>query len=203
MTDHYFSPKPAAASHPIELRAQIRSRDFAFHSDAGVFSAARIDTGTRLLAEAMEIRPGDRVLDLGCGYGVLGIVAAALAARGLAVLVDRNQRAVTLAQANIAHNRIANAVVVLADGGEALRERCCDVVLTNPPVHAGNQAVFSFIAAAHRVLRAGGRFYLVGRTGRGALTFARRMQELFGAVEEVEKQSGYRVYRALRQEPTT
>jgi len=203
VNNHYFSRQPTAARHPVELRLRIRGRDFAFHSDTGVFSAARIDPGTRLLAQVMEIGPADRVLDLGCGYGALGIVAASLAPRGLAVLVDRNQRAVELARANIAGNAVANAVVVLADGGAPLRERSFDVVVTNPPVHAGNQAVFAFIAAAHRVLRAGGRFYLVGRRSRGVLTFARRMEEIFGALEEVDKQSGYRVYCAQRQEATT
>ena len=203
MTDHYFARAPASARRPIEICAEIRGRSFRFQSDAGVFSATRLDSGTRLLAEVMEINPADRVLDLGCGYGALGIVAAALAPAGGAVLLDRNARAIALAQSNLALNRITNALVVLADGVDALASQAFDVVVTNPPVHAGNEAVFAFIAGAHRALRPGGRFYLVGRRSRGALTFARRMQEILGGVVEIEKKSGYRVYCARRAEAQT
>ncbi|HUT75993.1 MAG TPA: methyltransferase [Armatimonadota bacterium] len=198
MTDHYFAREPACARRPLEIGAEIRGHRFSFHSDAGVFSAARLDPGTRLLAEVMEIAPADRVLDLGCGYGALGIVAAVLAPAGRAVLFDRNARAVELARANIARNGLTNAHAVLADGADAVGDAAFEVVVTNPPVHAGNQAVFAFIAGAHRTLRPGGWLYLVGRLRRGAATFARRMEEIFGGVEEVEKQSGYRVYRARR-----
>lgn len=198
MTQHYFVREPTAPPRPIRINALIRGRPFRFHSDAGVFSATRVDPGTALLAEVMEVPPGARVLDLGCGYGVLGIVAAVLAPDGLAVLVDRNRRAVELARANIALNDVRRAYAVLAEGGCAFADGVFDVVLTNPPVHAGNQAVFAFIADAQRKLRPGGRFYLVGRTRRGVATFARYMQELFGNLEEVEKKSSWRVYRARR-----
>jgi len=199
MTDHYFTSRPTSQRRPIEIEAEIRGRRYRFHSDAGVFSSDRVDPGTRLLAECMEIGPADRVLDLGCGYGVLGVVAAALAPEGMAVLLDRNARAVELARANLALNGITNAHVILADGAEAVAPGVFEVVATNPPVHAGNRAVFAFIDGAHGALRPGGRFYFVGRKSRGALTFARHTQETFGNVTEVEKKSGYRVYRAQRE----
>jgi 16S rRNA (guanine1207-N2)-methyltransferase len=200
VSDHYFARDPASPRRPIELRAQIRGRFFRFRSDAGVFSAARVDPGTRLLAQVMEVGAEHRVLDLGCGYGVLGIVAATLAPRGFAVLLDRNIRAVELAQLNLRLNHIANAHVVLGDGPQALADDACDVVVTNPPVHAGNRAVFAFIEGAHPKLRTGGSFYLVGRTRRGVATFAGHMEKTFGNLVEVEKQSGYRVYRSRREE---
>jgi len=200
MTDHYFVREPTSRRRPLEIRAEIRGRRYCFSTDAGVFSATRVDPGTLLLAEVMEIGPADRVLDLGCGYGVLGIVAATLAPQGMAVLLDRNERAVELAHVNIALNDIANARAVLADDPDALADGVFDVAVTNPPVHAGNRAVFGFIEGAWRKLRADGCFYLVGRRRRGVATFARHMEHVFGAVEEVEKESGYRVYRAQRRE---
>jgi 16S rRNA (guanine1207-N2)-methyltransferase len=199
MTEHYFARRPAAPSRPVELRAQLRGRQFQFHSDAGVFSATRIDRGTSLLAEVMEVRATDRVLDLGCGYGVLGIVAAALAPQGMAVLIDRNARAAQLAHHNVALNGVANAYVVVGEGANAVGDGALDVVVTNPPVHAGNAAVFAFIAGAHRVLRPGGRLFFVGRKSRGALSFARHAQELFGNAAEVARKWGYRIYAALRE----
>ncbi|UCH34438.1 MAG: class I SAM-dependent methyltransferase [Armatimonadota bacterium] len=200
MTDHYFARKPTSTRRPIDIAAEIRGRSFRFRSDAGVFSATRVDPGTRLLAEVMEIRVSDHVLDLGCGYGVLGIVAAGLAPEGMAVLLDRNARAIELARANIALNGIANAHTVLADSADCLADNLFHVVVTNPPVHAGNRAVFGFIEAAHRTLLAGGWFYLVGRMRRGVATFARRMERTFGDVTEVKKKAGYRVYRSQRRE---
>jgi len=200
MSDHYFAREPTAPRRSIEVRAQVRGRLFRFHSDSGVFSATRVDPGTLLLAEAMEVRATDRVLDLGCGYGVLGIAAAALATQGLVVLLDRNARAVELAHANLELNGMRNAYAVLADGTDALADAAFNVVVTNPPVHAGNRAVFAFIEGAHRKLRAGGSFYLVGRMRRGAATFAHHMEQTFGGVIEVEKESGYRVYRSQREE---
>jgi 16S rRNA (guanine1207-N2)-methyltransferase len=200
MTDHYFARRPSSTRRPIEIEAKLRGRDYRFGSDAGVFSADRVDPATKLLAEMMEIEPADRVLDLGCGYGVLGIVAATLAPKGRVVMLDRNERAVELARENAALNQLDNVEVVLADGPDALADRTLDVVVTNPPVHAGNRAVFAFIDGAHRVLRPGGRFYFVGRKSRGALTFARHTQETFGNAAEIEKKSGYRVYCAQRQE---
>jgi len=200
MTEHYFARKPAAPHRTIELRAEIRGREFRFYSDRGVFSATRIDAGTRLLAEVMEVGPSGRVLDLGCGYGVLGIVAAALAPQGMAVLIDRNARAAQLAHDNLALNGISNAYVVLGDGADAVVDGAFDLVLTNPPVHAGNAAVFAFIEGAHRALRPGGRLLFVGRKSRGALSFARHAQGAFGNAVEVERKSGYRIYRAQRQE---
>lgn len=199
MTDHYFAREPLAPRRPVELEAEICGRLYRFHSDAGVFSSDRLDPGTRLLAECMEIRPADRVLDLGCGYGALGIVAAALAPEGAAILLDRNARAVELARANLALNGISNAHVVLADGPEAVGRGAFDVVATNPPVHAGNRTVLAFIDGAHGALRPGGRFYFVGRKSRGALTFASHTRETFGNVAEIERKAGYRVYRAQRE----
>jgi 16S rRNA (guanine1207-N2)-methyltransferase len=196
MTEHYFAREPASARRDIEVSAEIRGRRFRFRSDSGVFSAERVDPGTRLLAETMEIGEAGRTLDLGCGYGVLGIVAAALAPQGFAVLLDRNSRAVELSQANIALNGIANAGAVVAEGADALADCVFHVVVTNPPVHAGNRAVFAFVEGARRVLREGGAFYLVGRMRRGVATFARHMEQTFGRVEEVERKSGYRVYRS-------
>jgi len=200
VSDHYFAREPASPRRPIEVRAQIRGRVFRFHSDTGIFSATRVDPGTHLVAQVMAIGAKDRVLDLGCGYGVLGIVAAMLAPRGFAVLLDRNIRAVELAQANLRLNDTANAYVVLGDGPQALADGAFDVVVTNPPVHAGNRAVFAFIEGAYRKLRAGGSFYLVGRMRRGVATFARHMEETFGNASEVEKKSGYRVYRSQLEE---
>src|SRR4051794_11569034 len=96
---------------PTVITPHLRDFDLRLTTAPGVFSHKEVDTGSELLIEAMRISPTARVLDLGCGYGVIGIVAAKLAVRGQVVLVDPDIRATRLAQHNIEANRITNAEV--------------------------------------------------------------------------------------------
>ncbi len=198
-TEHYFTRTPHAPERPRILRATLRGRPWTFHVASGVFAYRGVDPGTRLLIEAMEIGPRDHVLDLGCGYGPVGLVAASLAARGRAWLVDTNERAAELARTNAAENRLANVRVLVGEGAAAIHDEAVDVVVTNPPIRAGRLVVTQFIDDARRVLRPGGRFYLVARTAQGAKTIARLIQARFGQVRQVRAASGYRVLEATRE----
>lgn len=199
MREHYFSPTPAVRSRPREVRFRFGDRLFVFETDRGVFSHGAVDRGTRLLLEALEVRPEDEILDVGCGYGVVGLVAAAQASRGRAVLVDINERAVALARGNARRNGIHNAEVLWGNLYEPVGERTFDLIATNPPIRAGRAVVRALIEGAWTHLRPGGRFYLVARTAQGARTLARLIGQVFGNVAEVERGGGYRVYRAVRE----
>jgi 16S rRNA (guanine1207-N2)-methyltransferase len=198
MSEHYFTPSPAGRPRRRQIEAVLRGRRFRFLTEAGVFSPDRVDRGTRLLVEAMEVGEQEVVLDLGCGYGAAGIAAAALAKAGRVYLVDINQRAARLAGENLALNGIANAEARAGDGPAAVAGLRFDVILLNPPLRAGKEVVARLIREARGALRPGGRFYLVARTRQGAKTLARKLEEEFGAVTEVRKGGGYRVYRCLR-----
>ncbi|MDR7483017.1 MAG: methyltransferase [Armatimonadota bacterium] len=197
-TEHYFSRTPRSAAQPRTVRATLRGRPWAFQVARGVFARRGVDAGTRLVIETMQIDPTDRVLDLGCGYGAIGLVAAALAPRGSAWLIDANARAAALARANAAANHLANVAVLVGDRAAAIRNASMDVVVTNPPIRAGRRVVTAFIDDAHRVLRPGGRFYLVARTAQGARTLARLIEARFGSVRQAALRAGYRVYEARR-----
>jgi 16S rRNA (guanine1207-N2)-methyltransferase len=196
--EHYSARAPTSRLRPRTIRAMLRGRPWTFRTAAGVFSGRGIDPGTRLLIETMRIGRADRVLDLGCGYGAVGLVAAALAPQGGAWLIDANERAAALARANAADHRLSNAHVLVGDAAGAIASGSVDVVLTNPPIRAGRRTVRAFIDGAWRVLRPGGRFYLVARTAQGARTIARLVGERFGGVTQVRAASGYRVYEARR-----
>ena len=196
--EHYSTRAPQSRPRPHVIHATLRGRAWSFQVASGVFSHRGIDAGTRLLIEAMRVNRGDQVLDLGCGYGPIGLVAASLAPRGTVWLVDANQRAAALARSNAAANGLTNVRVIVADGAAALRDRTMDVVVTNPPIRAGRQVVAGFIADAWRVLRLGGRFYLVARTAQGARTLGRLIQERFGNVRQLRASGGYRVFEAER-----
>jgi 16S rRNA (guanine1207-N2)-methyltransferase len=198
MTEHYFSRQPAVSSKPIEIETVLRGRTFRFRTDRGVFSYGRLDPGTRLLIDTMEIAPGDTALDDGCGYGAIGIAAAALAPRGFAWLVDSNARAIELARANLRLNGIRNARARRADSLDALPGVVFDIILTNPPLHAGWAVIGAMLDQAHERLGPGGRLWVVGRTDKGVKTLARRVGERFEHIAEVAKRGGYRVYAATR-----
>ncbi len=197
--DHYFSAKPTSPSRRRWVRLAVGDRVFEFATDRGVFSYGAVDRGTRLLLETLEVRPDDEVLDVGCGYGVLGIVAAARAPQGRAVLVDVNERAVALSRENAQHNRVQNVEVLAGDLYGPVQGRRFDLVATNPPIRAGRAVLRVLVEGAREHLRPGGRFYLVVRTAQGARTLGRMVSEVFGNVQEVARGGGYRVYRAVRE----
>ncbi len=200
MDTHYFAPSPRVRSSPRVVRARLRGRQWEFVTDRGVFARGGVDRGTRLLAEAVRIEPTDHVLDLGCGYGPLGLVAAALAPAGRAVLVDINARAVELARENARRHGLDNVEVLQGDGCAPVAGCQFDVVVTNPPIRAGRATWRRLVREAWTVLRPGGRFYFVARTAQGARTLAREVAEVFGTVVEREREAGYRVYEAVRQQ---
>jgi 16S rRNA (guanine1207-N2)-methyltransferase len=178
------------------IEEQVRGIDLRLATQPGVFAARGIDTGTRLLIEAMEISPTAAVLDLGCGYGVIGIVAAKLASRGQAVLVDSDVRATRLATQNLELNRVSNASVILGDGVRDLVPAArFDVVASNPPTHSGREVLEEFVEGAYAVLKPNGRLYLVINR---LLSLKRRVGEVFGDVEVAERSRGFVVVRATK-----
>ena len=120
-TAHYFSPDPPRAGRTRTIVYRDGGREFTFRTAAGVFSRSAVDAGSRLLLAAIKLAGAERILDLGCGYGVLGIVAAARAPQAHVVLVDVNPRAVALAEENIARNATPNAEARCGEGARRWR----------------------------------------------------------------------------------
>jgi len=166
----------------------------------GIFSWDELDPATALLLEHLEIAPTDTVLDLGCGYGVIGVVAARRASRGRVYLVDSSCIAVEAARRSVAHNRLVNAQVILGDGPAALGDVLCDVIATNPPFHAGRAVEYDItrrlIEQAHAQLRPGGRLYLVSNI---FIPYQRWIAATFGDCEVIARTRSFQVLRARRQ----
>lgn len=166
----------------------------------GIFSWDELDPATALLLEHLEIEPTDIVLDLGCGYGVIGVVAARRASRGRVYLVDTNCVAVEAARRSVAHNRLTNAEVILGDGPTAFGDVLCDVIATNPPFHAGRAVAYDItrrlIEQAYAQLRPGGRLYLVSNV---FIPYQRWIMAAFGNCEIVARTRSFQVLRARRE----
>lgn len=198
MADHYYSKKPSAQSDRQTVRTTLRGTSFEFVTDAGVFSKEAIDFGSRLLIETMDIAETDVVLDVGCGYGPIGLVAAALASRGRVTMVDINERAVELAKDNARRNGITNVDIVQGDSFENMAGKSFAKIVTNPPIRAGKQVVHHIFEQALDHLIEGGQLWIVIQKKQGAPSAFAKLESLFGKVEEVTKDKGYRIYRATK-----
>jgi len=198
LSEHYYTHRPSADHEERTVQAHLRGMDFTFITDAGVFSRERIDFGTQLLIEAMRFDQAAKVLDLGCGYGAIGVVAARLAPQGYVWMVDVNERAVHLANRNLRVNRIRNAEARAGDGLEPVRGIAFDVILTNPPLRAGKAVVYRLIDEAYDALVPGGSLWVVVQNKQGAPSMKRKLQERFGSVTDVARKAGYHVYQATR-----
>src|SRR6267378_8569878 len=193
MGGQYFETRPVSKRKPAQVSVTIRGRPFTFHTDSGVFSREGLDRGTELLLEAIEVGPCETILDLGCGYGVIGIVAARLSEGGHVILTDVNERAAALARANLAANGIRNAEVRIGDVYAPVDDLVFDHILCNPPIRAGREIVDRIIAEAPSHLLDGGSLWLVVRTRQGADTLRLRMTKAFDGADVVKRGSGYKV----------
>ena len=192
--DHYYSAKPVARSEERVIEATLLGASLRFITDAGVFSKEHVDPGTRLLVESAPLPPKGRVLDLGCGYGVVGI-AVAKARPDLEVeLVDINERAVDLARRNAALNGVSGVTVRLSDGFAAIpAEERFALILTNPPYRAGKDVVYALVEEARQRLEPDGALAVVGRTKQGVKSLKKHMEALFGNAVDLVRDGGYRV----------
>lgn len=197
MAEHYFTEMPSSKRSIKEITVDIKGFSFRFETDRGVFSRGKLDRGTRLLIEAMDFDGAKKILDLGCGYGAVGIVAAKVCPESEVFMVDVNSRACELAVRNTQLNSVMNAKVLLGYGFEPVRGTKFDLILCNPPIRAGKAVVFSLITEAGEFLNPGGRLLVVARTKQGSKSILRHMGEVFERVEEIEKGGGYRVMEGL------
>lgn len=191
--NHYFAEHPKSKPKMRIIKAVLRGKPFKFLTSSGVFSKKRIDLGTRVLIESMFLPDEGLVLDLGCGYGAVGIVAAALNPKLRVIMVDVNERAVQLAKQNIQLNNIYNAEVRKGSLYEPVEEFAFNTILSNPPVSAGMKTVKAIIVEAPKHMASKASLQMVVRSkiwGKRLRTF---FEESFGNVRVLAIKSGYRV----------
>ena len=191
MTEHYYSEKQTSKLRIKELNINLRGNKLKFYTGSGIFSIGEIDKGTYLLIDKCIIKDNWSVLDLGCGYGCVGI---ALANEVSSVLMtDINERAVKLSRMNIKINKLENIKVIKSDLYKNVKKKF-DTIITNPPTLAGRKVCFDIIEGAKEHLNKGGLLQLVARHNKGGKILEAKMKEVFGNVKDIAKKSGYRVY---------
>ena len=182
----------------IQFEDRLRGHRFLFRTTWGLFSPRAIDEGTRLLVERLELEPDADALDLGCGYGPIGLVMARLAPRGRTLMVDKDFVAVRYANRNLEVNGIGNAQARLSNGFDRIDAgRRFDVIAANLPAKVGKELLTLYLHDALARLRPGGQIYLV--TVSGLRPFIKRnLEAVFGDYEKLKQGRAYTVARATR-----
>jgi 16S rRNA G1207 methylase RsmC len=191
--EHYFSSAPKSEDRLGLVRSTLCGRNFEFLTSSSVFSKTHIDLGTRVLIETMVLPSKGCVFDIGCGYGAVGIVAAALNKHLHVVMSDVNIRAVRLARRNMEINRVYNAEVRYGYCYEPVADLRFDCILSNPPVSAGMDLVRMIISGASSVMTVDGSFQMVIRSKIGSKALPELFEETFGNCTVMARESGYRV----------
>ena len=191
--EHYFSAEPSSRLRMLKIETELLGRRLRLYSGSSVFSKSGIDLGTRTLIENACIKPGWLVLDLGCGYGAVGIAIAKAHPSCRVVMTDINRRAVMLAKMNAKENNV-NAGVFCGDGFEPVKNLRFNTILLNPPQTAGKRLCEGMILASKDHLKRGGLLQLVARHRKGGRSLAEVMLKCFGNLSIAGKGAGYRVY---------
>lgn len=197
MAEHYYSKKPQTESKPMSWSYSLRGNKFNFVTDSGVFSKSEVDFGSRVLIDTFKIPAiaGD-VLDVGCGYGPIGLSIAKTETDRTVHMVDINERAVELSQKNADSNGVQNVRIYESDGLTGVTESEFAAILTNPPIRAGKETIFRFYQDAYSKLRVGGELWVVIQKKQGAPSTFDKLEEIFSQVEVVDKVKGYWIIKS-------
>ena len=193
MPEHYYTSTPTSAHEVRSFRAVFAGRVLAFDTDAGVFSKQHIDPGSELLCASLPENLSGDVLDMGCGWGAMTVLTLARFPKLNITMADVNERALSLAVANVEKNHM-QARAVLSDGFERI-EGMFDAVITNPPIRAGKAVIYKMFEDAKAHLKPGGMLVLVIRKQQGAPSALKFLKTLYRKAEVIARDGGYWIIR--------
>lgn len=199
MSDHYYSEQPQSPHALKTLTITLKNHDLTFTTDSGVFSKDRIDFGTRLLIETFssDKAQGD-LLDLGCGYGPIGITLAKDYPNRHITLIDVNERAVMLAKKNASQNNVSNVEVLQSDGFSNLTNKKFAAIITNPPIRAGKKLIYALFAKSIEHLQENGSLWIVIQKKQGAPSAIKYLKSIYSKVEVKARKKGYFIICAYK-----
>ena len=200
MADHYFTVSPQSEHQPAKFETQYRGHTLLFETDSGVFSRFALDKGTETLLNALPAEVRGTVLDMGCGYGALGVSLAKACPHATLTMADINERAVKLASDNARRNGVT-AETLQSDGYAGLAGRRFDLIVSNPPIRAGKRVIYRMFADGANALNEGGAMVLVIRKQQGAPSAKTYLQTLFRHVEVIARDGGYWIIRCAMPVP--
>ena len=193
MNDHYYTSSPESAHRYAPCQYTYRGHELNFTTDAGVFSRGEVDFGTDVLLRSLPESLYGRVLDLGCGWGPVGVSVGKQWPGCAVVMSDVNERALSLAAKNARENGVT-AQTVISSGLDNVPGEF-DFILTNPPIRAGKQVIYAMFAQSAKQLKENGEMYLVIRKQQGAESAIKYLRTIFNEVETIEKSGGFWIIR--------
>lgn len=195
---HYYINDDNLEHKEIRFSYTYRGEMINFISDLGVFSKNRVDYGTNILLNSLEDFYGQKVLDIGCGVGVIGLAIAKRYPSTLVDLVDINERAISLAYTNALANNISNADVYISNLYENVKG-VYDIILSNPPIRAGKTIVYKIVTEGYHHLNNDGKMFIVIHKKHGALSMEKQMVSVFGNCRTITKKNGFYIFESSKQ----
>ncbi len=188
---HYYEPSQKdVKSNPKKITYTIKDITFKFTTDHGIFSKDHVDDATHLMLNNIHLKPNQKVLDLGCGYGVIGIVLNIIYDAEV-TMIDINQRALEYAEQNVIDNG-STALVINSDGFSEITDETFDIIISNPPIRIGKQKMYAMFLQAKKHLNIHGALWLVMHKKHGALSAMKYLEQYYD-VHCVEKTKGWHI----------
>ena len=199
MSAHYYTNKPETAHDRKTWTYPLLGKTYKFITDSNVFSRDTVDFGSRVLIEAFsdDDLPEGSILDVGCGYGPIGLSLVDSTNR-LVHMVDVNERAMELAKENAALNHVDNIKVYESSVYDSVEKKDFAAIVSNPPIRAGKKVVHGIIEGAKEHLQPNGTLTIVIQKKQGAPSAKKKMEEVFGQVETVTSSKGYYIFKSYR-----
>lgn len=173
------------------IQTKLGGQELTLNTTWGLFSPKALDEGTELLARYIEVKPADDCLDLGCGYGPLGLMMAKAAPQGMTHLVDKDFVAVNYSHKNALANGLSNTSAFLSNGFDQIDpDQKYDVIVSNVPAKIGDELLTLFLHDASAHLNPGGKLYVVTISGLKDY-MKRRMNEVFGNYDKLKQSKTY------------
>ncbi|RIW29998.1 class I SAM-dependent methyltransferase [Bacillus salacetis] len=200
MTNHYYSRTPEVESDPQKIEAVLRDFKFRLKTDQGVFSKNEIDFGSRLLIDSFaENEIEGPLLDVGCGYGPVGLAMAKAFPERTIHMVDVNERALGLAKENADVHKLSNVSIYESSCLTNVNEMGFSAVLTNPPIRAGKEVVHEILEDSYNHLAVGGELWVVIQKKQGASSAQKKMADVYGNAEVAAKKKGYQILKSVKE----
>lgn len=198
--DHYYSNKPSSESNRKKTEVTIGKHNFTLLTDAGVFSKNKVDIGSQVLIQTAQQTqfPAGNLLDLGCGYGIIGLALAKQFPTRQIEMVDVNERALNLAKDNAVLNKVNNVKIYQSNIFEQVENKQLAGIISNPPIRAGKKVVHQILTDSYHHLVEGGKLQIVIQRKQGAPSAKKKMEEVFGNVERIALEKGYWILQSIK-----
>jgi len=194
---HYFTSNENTKTNEKEFQVDVLGHPFKFITDSGVFSKGELDEASRFLIETCgALSMSGTILDVGCGYGAIGITLASIGSNEVH-MIDVNLRAIDLAKRNAMLNNVSNINVYESFCYDGVGQKFSHII-SNPPIRAGKKIVHQIIAEAIDHLEDNGTFIIVIGKQHGAASAQKKMMEVFGNAERIERKKGFWILQSIK-----